>query len=111
MKLKKSKPLLALMSALLVLSTGACSSQTPSETSDSSQNETASGTPIRTPGSGGISQDDTDFKSRQGQDFTQAHDAFQTKLAREENDSDSVYEPPEGLRMCPVIPVTGRNIP
>ncbi len=97
MKLKKSKPLLALMSALLVLSTGACSSQTPSETSDSSQNETASGTPIRTPGSGGTSQDDTDFKSRQGQDFTQAHDAFQTKLAREENDSDSVYEPPEGL--------------
>ena len=84
------------MSTLLVLSTAACSSPEPSRT-DTSPKETSSGTPIQIPGSGGTSQKETDFKSRQGQDFTQVHDAFQTKLTREDNDTDSVYEPPAGL--------------
>ncbi len=31
------------------------------------------------------------------QTFAEAHDAFQTKLAREENDSDPIPDPPEGV--------------
>ncbi len=52
--------------------------------------------------SGGPSQEDAgsgakDSQIGEGQSFAEAHDAFQTTLTRQDNDSDPIPEPPEGL--------------
>lgn len=94
------KLLAALLLAALLLTAVSCSSgNTSGEAGDSGSNQTP--------------QDSQDQQGSQAPDplplvdpddspdpeegsFAQAHESFQTKLAREENDSDPIPDPPEG---------------
>lgn len=85
----------ALLLALLLLSVAACGvpKQTGTDTDGSTQNEDD-----KEPATDG-DEDSKDKASQiqEGQSFAQAHDAFQTTLASQDNDSDPVPDPPEGV--------------
>ena len=97
MNKKLRRRVLVLFAAVMLTFMGACGSQKPAEDggndgvqnsggkdggaeADSGQKESLAGSAIDTSGS-----------------FAEAHDAFTTTLAREENDDYSIPDPPEGL--------------
>ncbi len=49
------------------------------------------------PGLGGGKEEESVKGKTEGQSFAQAHDAFQTTLAKQESDDDPIPEPPEGV--------------
>lgn len=79
MRTRKCKRPITLLLALLMLFACACSGPKSSGTESAGKD----------------SQDKKNAFS--GQSFAEAHDAFQTTLSSQENDSDPIPEPPEGL--------------
>lgn len=96
MKTMNRKKACAFLLTALALFTASCASPQSGEESssqnESSQEESGSRTPSRPGGSAPTSELTEQYDS-----FAQAHDAFTTTLAREDNDSYSIPEPPEGL--------------
>ncbi len=99
MKTRTSKTILCLLLALTMIAVTACSSKgdknvttkAPQETTTQAES-TEEKTETESEAAGG------DAKAHfEGQTFAQAHDAFQTKLAQENNDDDPIPDPPAGL--------------
>lgn len=99
MKTRTSKTILCLLLALTMIAVTACSSKgdknvttkAPQETTNQAES-TEEKTEPESEAAGG------DAKAHfEGQTFAQAHDAFQTKLAQENNDDDPIPDPPAGL--------------
>lgn len=82
----------AILLALLLLTGTACAGAGTTDTQKDASTEEG----------GETSREDDESGSKgsqiaEGQSFAQAHDAFQTTLARQDHDSDPIPEPPEGL--------------
>ena len=96
MKTMNRKKACAFLLTALALFTASCASpqsgEERSSQNESSQEESGSRTPGRLGGGAPTSELTEQYDS-----FAQAHDAFTTTLAREDNDSYSIPEPPEGL--------------
>ena len=92
MNFRKTRMVFALLLAVLMLVTVACSSEKTSDGGSQNEKKEESQNP-----QGGTADASKDDGSAASQSFAQAHDSFQTKLAREENDSDPIPAPPEGL--------------
>ena len=95
MKTMHCKKACAFLLTALALFTASCASPQSNEGS-SSQNESGQQEAGRAPGRLGGNAPASDL-TEQYDSFAQAHDAFTTTLAREENDSNPIPEPPEGL--------------
>lgn len=106
MKIKAAKKVIVILSALSMLFTVSCSpgrnagQDTASSGSSSIKDTFQSGSSKDAPDNGQEKESQTtknDKKeSGQTQSFAEAHDAFKTTLAREENDDDPIADPPEG---------------
>ena len=96
MKTMNRKKACAFLLTALALFTASCASpqsgEERSSQNESSQEESGSRTPGRLGGGAPTSELTEQYDS-----FAQAHDAFTTTLARKDNDSYSIPEPPEGL--------------
>lgn len=93
MKTSGWKCITALMLAFLMMAGTACGVPKPAGTDTDTGQESAGE-------SGEGARDESQEKGAQvqpGQSFAEAHDAFQTTLTRQDNDSDPIPEPPEGL--------------
>lgn len=103
MKIKNAKRILALALTAMTLFTVSCSSGTGESDPGSQQTGSQGKKPLT--GSSEADQNDSQNNSSANysygdltsQSFAQAHDAFQTTLAREENDDDSVPVPADGF--------------
>lgn len=102
MNFHKTRAVLALLLAALLAVSTACSSGNTSkgnnggpQGNDASRN--AQDDRDESPDASDEGGKDDGKQEDGGESFAQAHDAFQTKLAREENDSDPIPAPPEGL--------------
>lgn len=102
MKTRNTTKLLALLLVLLSVFAVSCSSKNDSEDNLKSALKSASASKTEDsqekslPESGGEAQD---AQSGQYESFAQAHDAFQTKLARQDSDDSSIPEPPDNFQL------------
>ena len=87
MNSRRPRALFALLLAVLLLFSVACSSNSAPGGADNDSQGSQSQQPDAPQNGGG----------EDVQSFAQAHDAFQTKLVREENDDYTIPAPPEGL--------------
>lgn len=100
--MKHLKTPVTLLALLIALSTASCGTPQTGGNADSTSPEGASGESESAQSgrgqSGLLGKDDSASEFVQKYDsFAQAHDAFTTTLAREENDDYTIPEPPEGL--------------
>lgn len=103
MKNRTHQTILCLLLALSILAATACSSKNTGQDSDATTQapqETTTQTETTEGKKEAESEDSANNNAKahfEGQTFAQAHDAFQTKLAVENNDDDPIPDPPEGL--------------
>lgn len=102
MKNKIIRKAFVLLSALSMLLTVSCSSDRAVKTDGVSRNESSIKEDFQqeTPQKEDTRKEDSSKESSADsgeQGFAKAHDAFETTLAREENDDDPIPDPPEGV--------------
>ncbi|MCI8463253.1 MAG: prolyl oligopeptidase family serine peptidase [Lachnospiraceae bacterium] len=106
MKLQNTKKILALALTAMSLLSVSCSGGAGESDPVSRQTGSQGGKPLAQSPSGtdqddsrGSSSENYSYGDLTSQSFAQAHDAFQTTLAREENDSYSVPAPADGFEL------------